>query len=193
MHRLSTRIALVALAGLMAAPPAFAAPNSNTGNTNKPPSGPIDCTLPVNAKLPFCIDLLKNKGPSQGAGMNNGSGPTNGKGPTYGSNPPGPNGNGPNNYKGPKPGSFNWNQQDRSRFHQQFNFGSFGNFSFFFAPNFSISIGVSVPHTYRTHLKLVPRSIYSDYPWFRGYYYFVDKRGDFVIVSPRSYHIVAVL
>jgi hypothetical protein len=83
--------------------------------------------------------------------------------------------------------SFNFSSGDRDQFHQRFrgfNFGSFG------TPTFSISIGGHVPHTYG--LKHVPRSIYAYYPQFRGYLFFVGRRGDLVIVSPNNYRIVAV-
>jgi len=197
MTRLSSRIALIALAGVMAVPPAFAAPNNN--NNNSPPAttgSPIDCSLPINANLKYCMDLLKNKGPM--GGNPNANGPTGQGGPMGqggamgnkgGFNPPGP----PPNYKGPKPNTFHWNQQDRNYFHQRFNFGGFGSFSFFLSPNFSITIGSALPNTYHSHLKRVPYSVYHIYPWFRGYYFFIDRRGDFVIVNPRTFKIVAVL
>jgi len=62
----------------------------------------------------------------------------------------------------------------------------------FAAPGFTVRVGVAVPHSYRD-LRPVPRKIYRAYPQFRGYYYFVSNRGDFVIVSPRSHRVVAVI
>ena len=74
-------------------------------------------------------------------------------------------------------------------FHSKF--GSI-NFGFFGAPNFSITIGGHVPHSYNS-LKPVPRSIYKWYPQYRGYLFFVGKHGNIVIVSPKTYRIVAVI
>ena len=98
-----------------------------------------------------------------------------------------------NGYNGPRNGTFSFNQQDRNFFHQHFRGFNFGNFGFFLTPNFSITIGTNIPSTYHRHLQRVPASIYRYYPWFRGYLFFVDRRGDFVIVSPRNFRIVAVL
>ena len=42
-------------------------------------------------------------------------------------------------------------------------------------------------------VRPVPRSVYKYYPQYRGYLFFVGRHGDFVIVSPRSHRIVAVL
>lgn len=202
MPRLSSRIALLTLVGVLSATPAaFAAPGDNGANNTTGPGSkpPIDCRLPANKNLPYCIDWLK-KHPAptttnqNGAGPNggmNGSGPNgkNGSGPNQTNNAPGPS----NTYKGPKPGTFNFSQQDKSQFHQRFRGLNFGSFSFFLAPNFSITIGANVPSHYHAHLKKVPYSIYKYYPWFRGYYYFIDRKGDFVIVSPTRWRIVAVL
>jgi hypothetical protein len=74
-------------------------------------------------------------------------------------------------------------------FHQRF--GGF-NFGFFGTPTFSINIGTTVPHSYHS-LRPVPRSVYKYYPQYRGYLFFIGRHGDFVIVSPRSHRIVAVL
>lgn len=196
MPTLPSKIALLALAGVMAATPVYAAPSGNNNNSStQPTNGPIDCSLPINARLQYCIDLLKNKGPMNGGQTtNNGGNKGFPQGPN--GNQPGPNGNPnnpPPNYKGPKPGTFNWDQQDRNFFHQRFNFGGFGNFSFFLSPNFSITIGTPLPNLYHSHLRRVPYSVYHVYPWFRGYFFFVDRRGDFVIVSPKTFKIVAVL
>ena len=83
--------------------------------------------------------------------------------------------------------NFNFSSGERDRFHQRFrgfDFGSFG------TPTFSISIGGHVPHSYG--LRHVPRSIYAYYPQFRGYLFFVGRRGDLVIVSPDNYRIVVI-
>jgi hypothetical protein len=198
MQRFSSRIALLTVVGLLSAvPPVFAAPNNNGNNApNNASSGPIDCTLPVNKNNPFCLQQLNgnsNKGPgstnmgSPKGGPNSNNNGGQGQGNTnQGSGPP-------SNSGGPKPGTFNFNQHDRSQFHQRFHGFNFGNFSFFLTPSFSITINTSVPTSYHRHLKTVPSSIYRYYPWFRGYLYFVDHGGDFVIVNPHSFKIVAVL
>lgn len=124
-------------------------------------------------------------GQGQGTGHNQGHQPGTNPNPPAGSPPPPTPGAGPNN--GPSL-SFNFSSGDRSQFHNRFrglNFGTFG------VPGFSISIGTTVPHSYG--LKPVPRTIYKYYPQFRGYLFFVGRHGDFVIVSPRSYRVVAVL
>ena len=203
MSKFSTGIAVLAVVGLATTmTPAFAAPTSNTGGNMRPR---VDCTLyPTD---PRCAQLPGKGGTNDsGNGGQSAQGATGGKG--QGGNGgqvqgdtssgqmatdnggksaqggPGGQGFGP----GPKSGSFNWSRHDRDQFHQRFhgfNFGTFG------TPNFSIHLGVNVPHSYK--LRTVPRSIYKYYPWFRGYLYFVTRGGDFVIVSPRSYRIVAVL
>ena len=85
-------------------------------------------------------------------------------------------------------GGFSFSQHDRDQFHQ--NFGS--DFGTFASPGFTIRLGIGVPQSYHD-LRPVPHKIYRMYPQFRGYLYFVSSRGDFVIVSPRSHRIVAVL
>lgn len=187
MQRLQTKIALLTVVGLISAvPPVFAAPTIPNNNTNHNADA-IDCSLPINVNNPYCLQQQgKNVGPKGPSTTNNT--PTNNNPP-----PPPPPNQGGGNYKGPKPGTFNFNPTDRRMFDQRFHGFGFGNFSFFFSPTFSISVGVSVPSHYRTHLKRVPANVYRYYPWFKGYYFFVDKRGDFVIVSPRNWHIVAVL
>lgn len=207
MNRVSTRIALLTVVGVLSAvPPAFAAPNGMNNNNNTTAgqndanggSQPLNCALPENRHNPLCLQKNYNNGTK-------GSGDTN-----NGSNRPGPNGSSTNNqtnnndhdnrngmwgkgYNGPKSGTFNFNQQDRNFFRQHFRGFNFGNFSFFLSPNFSITIGTNVPNRYHAHLQRVPASIYRYYPWFRGYFFFVDRRGDFVIVNPRNFRIVAVL
>jgi len=182
MSKFSTGIAVLAVVGLATtAVPSFAAPPSNTGGNMRPR---VDCTLyPTD---PRCAQLPNGKG-----GTNNstngaqvqGNNSTSGQMATDNAGK-GPQGFGP----GPKSGSFNWSRHDRDQFHQRFHGFNFGSFA---TPNFSIHLGVNVPHSYK--LRFVPRSIYKYYPWFRGYLYFVTRGGDFVIVSPRSYRIVAVL
>ena len=92
---------------------------------------------------------------------------------------------GPNDHR---QGGFTFSSRDRNQFHQSFGF-SFGGFA---TPGFSINVGVAVPHSYND-LRPVPRKVYRAYPQFRGYLYFVSRRGDFVIVSPRSHRVVAVI
>ena len=224
MPQFSSRIALLAVAGVLAvASPAFAAPNGGGSNpnmnNNSGSSAPIDCTLPANQQLRYCLMLLNknggngsssssyNRGSSSHDNSNDGSNSTDSSSryhnPNDNNNNDNNNGNNDNNngyggnndrnYHGPRSGSFDFSQQDRSQFHQRFHGFNFGNFSFFFTPSFRITIGTTIPHTYRTHLRPVPSSIYRYYPWFRGYFYFTDRAGDFVIVSPSNFHIIAVL
>ena len=109
--------------------------------------------------------------------------PSNGKGPF----------NGPSDAHNDQPsfganGFFNFSPRQHDDFHQRFR--SF-NFGFFPLPGFSITLGTPVPHHYG--LRRVPYGIYHYYPQFRGYLFFVTRNGDIVIVSPRSYRIVAIL
>ena len=194
MPRLTSRIALLAVAGILSAAPALAAPMASSSSSNGGNNGgtALDCSLPQNQNSPYCVQLKgrnsQSSGPMVTGGPNGGSGPNNGpnnKGPNGGSNQ--------NNSGGPPNGSFNFNQHDRDQFHQRFRGFNFGNFGFFASPSFSITIGTPLPHSYQTHLRPVPYSIYRYYPWFRGYLYFVDSHGDFVIVDAHRFHIVAVL
>jgi hypothetical protein len=138
------------------------------------------CADPANAKDPRCMPAAGNNNPGRGPGANGGNG-----GP-----PPPPNGGPPPMANGfpPPPNGFDFSRRDRDAFHQRFHGFNFG---FFPAPGFSITLGVHVPRSYS--LKHVPRSIYRYYPQFRGYLFFVTRNGSIVIVSPRSYRIVAVL
>jgi hypothetical protein len=218
MIQLSTRIALLAFVGMLsAAPAAFAAPmnNNNTSAGQNDANGgsqAINCALPENKLNPLCTQkhiFNGTHGPNGGGNNGNnttttnttGNTTTNTTGSTTTNTTGNSNTNSSNNtggmfgngYNGPRQGTFNFNQQDRSFFHRHFNGFSFGNFGFFGAPSFSITIGTGVPSTYHRHLRPVPSSVYRYYPWFRGYLFFVDRRGDFVIVSPRNFRIVAVL
>jgi hypothetical protein len=211
MQNFSNRIAVVAFIGVMTAiTPVLAAPNTSGGNSRTR----IDCSLPENANLDFCLNLgkgglsnhpgtpdggdsLGTNGSRSGANddgsssgtVGNNNGPYGDSGKFQGPSGGGPgNSSGPGFGQGPRSGTFNWSRHDRDQFHQRF--GGF-NFGFFATPNFSIQLGVHVPHSFK--LRPVPRSIYRAYPWFRGYLYFIDRRGDFVIVSPRTYRIIAVL
>ena len=185
MNRLSKRIALLTVVGVFSAMPAFAAPPNSSStqpgqdDANKSTSA-VDCSLPQNKLLDAC----KNYHPFKGSNGPNGNGPGNN---TTTNNMFG------NGYNGPRQGTFNFNQQDRNFFHQHFRGFNFGNFGFFGAPTFSITIGSNIPFRYHSHLRRVPANIYRYYPWFRGYFFFVDARGDFVIVNPRNFRIVAVL
>ena len=197
MHQLSRKIALIAVAAaVMATTPVLAAPPNGPG----PGPGPrIDCSDPANANNPFCMPNGgrngrhdHNNGPGNGPGNWSGNGPGNGPG-NGGPPPPPPNGNPPpspppQGGMGPPPSGFHWSQRDRDQFHRQFRGFNFG---FFGVPGFSIQLGVRVPHSY--DLRPVPRSIYRDYPQFRGYLFFVTRHGDLVIVSPKSYRIIAII
>jgi hypothetical protein len=202
MHSLSTRIALLALVGTMSVvPAAFAAPNYSSSqqpgqnDANKSTTA-IDCSLPANKYKPECKPQTYNRtrGPNVSTPGSNTTTTNSTTNTTTTNNSSSTNssmfGNG---YNGPRRGTFDFNQQDRSFFHQHFRGSNFGDFGFFLSPNFSISIGINVPHAYQRHLRPVPSSIYRYYPWFRGYLFFIDRRGDFVIVSPRNFRIVAVL
>jgi hypothetical protein len=218
MHKLSTRIALLAVVGSMTAiTPVLAAPQSHGPGT----PGGIDCSLAQNAKNPFCLqgpghgrsksrpggDSSNHQGDNNGPGSsnassappsaNNDNNDTNNdhRGPPNGQNngdyhSPGHSNNDNNGGmdRGPRPGSFDFSRHDRDQFHQRFHGFNFG---FFPAPGFSIHIGTSVPRSYG--LRPVPSGIYRYYPWFRGYLFFVTRGGDIVIVSPRSHRIVGII
>lgn len=184
MTRLTSRIALLAVAGILAATPVVAAPSSSSSASATPNDvnggNGVDCSLIQNQSLQYCIDL-RNKMKLGTYGSSNGNGPNkNNMGP-----PPG--------YKGPPSGTFNFSTQDRGYFDQRFHGYNFGDFGFFATLPFSIAIGTLLPTPYHTHLRPVPYHVYHYYPWFRGYLYFIDRRGDFVIVDPHRFRIVAVL
>ena len=122
----------------------------------------------------FCADPMHKNLPGCMPGNTHNSPPP----PPPGGNPPPPMGG---NGHGPGPGGMGFHQRFGG-----FNFGTFG------VPGFSITIGGQVPHSYNS-LRPVPRSVYKFYPQYRGYLFFVGRHGDFVIVSPRSHRIVAVL
>ena len=169
MHKVTTGIALLAFAtALTAAAPAIAAPTIQFGFTQ---NNGIDCALPENVDDPYCLQDSRHRRPhGSDGGWNNDNGPDGGRmGMAY-------------------PQGFGFSSQDRHRFHQDFGV-SFGSFA---APGFSIRVGVAVPHAYHD-LRPVPRKIYRTYPQFRGYLYFVSNRGDFIIVSPRSHRVVAMI
>jgi len=98
------------------------------------------------------------------------------------------NDNGPSFDRGNDNGpSFN-----RGRDHRSFrDFRRTYDFPRFARPFFDVRPGVVVPRHFR--LRPVPREIAFFYPQYRGYLYFVTSQDDVVIVSPRSYRIVAIL
>jgi len=174
MHTLSKVALLAVVAGLTTVPSVMAAPPMSQQQ--------MAAFCQTHPQDPQC-NLSGGQG--QGTGHNQGHQPGTTPNPPAGSPPPPTPGAGPNNGSSL---SFNFSSGDRSQFHSRFrglNFGTFG------VPGFSISIGTTVPHSYG--LKPVPRTIYKYYPQFRGYLFFVGRHGDFVIVSPRSYRVVAVL
>jgi hypothetical protein len=212
MNKLSSRIALLTLVGaLTAVAPAFAAPPM--GGNGGPAPG-VDCHDPANANNPLCLKFHKpGKGPGQGNGQGSAQGMGNGAGmdnsqnlghkppPGNGDNPPPVNNNPPPKgspgmgmggpppgFHPPPPGTFNFGQRDRDQFHLMFRGFQFG---FFPAPDFELRVGAHVPRFF--HLQPVPRSIYRYYPWFRGYLFFQTRDGDIVIVSRRTYRIVAII
>lgn len=173
MPKLPNLTLLAVASGLLLCAPAIAAPAA-PGNGGPNAKGPaVDCALPENANSPYCLQLKKTNpnNPAHGtAGGNSLSNAT-----TSGKGSGGP-------------GGFTFSQHDRDQFHRDmrgFNFGVFA------TPNFSIRLGITVPHSYK--LRHVPYRIYHRYPQFRGYLFFVARNGDVVIVSPRSFRIVAVL
>jgi|GEM_PF-3184912 len=212
MHKLTTPLALVAMAAALASVSPALAQNNSVPKTG------IDCKLPVNATNPACLPTKggrhdTHRGGQTGSGSNSHNGSANDQqspgnasdsshvGPLSNNHDSGGNNNnnhsnsnnndhnfngGPNH--GPQNGSFNWSRHDRDQFHQRFRGFNFG---FFGVPNFSIHIGTAVPRSF--NLRPVPRAIYRDYPWFRGYLFFVTRGGDIVIVSPRSHRIVGII
>ena len=116
------------------------------------------------------------RGPSNGTGHNDNNNNNNNNNNAN---------NGPSNGPG---GFFNFSPQQHDQFRQRFRSFNFGTFAL---PGFSITLGTPVPHHYR--LRPVPYSIYHYYPQFRGYLFFATRDGDIVIVSPRTYRIVAII
>ena len=208
MTKISSCFALVVAAGVLFASPAFAAPYGFGSGGNNGSSTALDCTLQVNIDNPLCAppndtnhrhrtDGRRKRRRQPGQPVNDNNGPNSNNGPTGNWDQNGNDGqNGDRNRSydgGPSYGTFNFGQHDRRDFDQRFRGYNFGDFGFFAAPSFTITIGTPLPYSYHRHLRPVPWTVYHYYPWFRGYLYFVDRRGDFVIVSPRSYRIVAVL
>ena len=190
MPKLTTQLAMLVFAGTLAAiSPALAAPTMGAGTHPA-----IDCTLTANANDPFCVAQAgHNNRPGNNNGNNNNGANNNGGNNNAGNNQNGGSGQGQNNSGGQgfnhpdSNGFFNFGQHDRDQFHQTFHGFNFGVFA---TPNFSINLGVRVPHAY--NLRPVPRSIYRQYPQFRGDLYFVTH-GTVVIVSPSSHKIVALI
>jgi hypothetical protein len=207
MHKLILPLTFATMAAaLISVSPALA---QNHPNRN-PPMG-IDCSLPENANNPACLPANgksndhrdrdhghsndNDNNNSSGSGGNAGSGNSSNDNSHQGDNNNDHHGDNNDHHDnnggmdhGPQNGSFNWSRHDRDHFHQQFHGFNFG---FFGVPNFSIHIGTAVPRSF--DLRPVPRSIYRDYPWFRGYLFFVTRGGDIVIVSPRSHRIVGII
>ena len=210
MHNLSSRLALVAVLGAITAiSPALAAP------ANGPHHPSVDGSIaPTDSSCPrqpgdrgkgrhSNANSNDNGGGGNGDNFNGGAPMDNAQqddgqqnladhqhrgGTDNGRNGNWQNDNGPPQQGNNGQGMGNWSHRDRDQFHQRF--GNF-NFGFFAAPTFSIQLGVRIPHSY--DLRPVPRSIYRSYPEFRGYLFFETRRGDFVIVSPRTYRVVAII
>ena len=189
MTKFTTGLTLLALSATLAvASPALAAPSMGMPFASGG-HGRVDCRLPQNANDAACVTALgqpqqqpqgDGKG-SQGNWNHDGRGSNGGQASAGGQ----PGMGGPN---GHRQGGFSFSSGDRNQFHQSFGF-SFGGFA---TPGFSVNVGVAVPRSYND-LRPVPRKVYRAYPQFRGYLYFVSRRGDFVIVSPHSHRVVAVI
>jgi hypothetical protein len=198
MRKFATHFALLALAGTMAAP-AFAAPPSGPGGSGG--RSAINCSDPAMAKSPAC--QRKGKPGARGPGMRGpGMQPTTpGRGnapspmqhnpPPSASKPPAPStmqrppppSPGPSHmrpgHKGP-PAGF-------QTFRHSFRFPHFA------PPPFRAREGFVVPRSYHRSLRPLPRSFFGFYPMYRGYLFFMTPGGDIVVVSPRTYRIVAIL
>ena len=203
MRTFSTRLAVLTLLGAMTGlSPTQAAPqNMGPGN-----GAGLDCSLPDNANDPTCLQAKPPSQPGPGKGNVPYTPPGGSGAPGPGTNQPGPTPGGRGAPPQPQQqqqqqqqqmgqrqgggggGGFNFSRSDRNSFHQRFRGFNFG---FFPAPSFSVNLGVVVPRNFG--LRPVPRSIYRFYPQFRGYLFFVTRRGDVVIVSRRTYRIVAVI
>jgi hypothetical protein len=66
-------------------------------------------------------------------------------------------------------------------------------FPHFAPPPFRAREGFVVPRSYHRWLRPLPRAFFGFYPMYRGYLFFVTPSGDIVIVSPRTFRIVAIL
>jgi hypothetical protein len=205
MRKIAIHFALLALAGTMAAP-AFAAPPAGPAGSSD--RSAVDCNDPAMAKSPAC--LRKGKPGMRGQEMRGqgmqpmsprtGNPPTpmqhnapmsteNGASPMQRNAPPSsskqvaPNRMAPSQmeraHKGP-PAGF---QAFRRSFH----------FPHFAPPPFRAREGFVVPRSYHRWLRPLPRAFFGFYPMYRGYLFFVTPSGDIVIVSPRTFRIVAIL
>lgn len=203
MRKIATHFALLALAGTMAVP-AFAAPPGGQGGSGTPGNQQaIDCTDPAMAKLPVCQN--KGKPGTRRPGM---------RGPgvqpvTPGANPPSPMQQKPppmqqkpppppsmQRNPPPPPGSMgpshvrpghNGPPAGFEPFRRSFRFPHFA------PPPFRAREGFVVPRNYHRWLRPLPRAFFGFYPMYRGYLFFVTPSGAIVIVSPRTFRIVAIL
>jgi hypothetical protein len=188
MKKFATHFALLALAGTMAAPAFAAAPSGPSGSGG---GKTIDCTDPAMAKLPACQHKGKPgmRGPAMGGPGMKPMAPGGKPPPPMHHKPPPPPGHmapGPMapghmqpGHKGPPPGF--------DAFRHSFHFPHFA------PPPFHAREGFVVPRSYHHSLRPLPRSFFGFYPMYRGYLFFVTPSGDIVIVSPRTFRIVAIL
>ena len=66
-------------------------------------------------------------------------------------------------------------------------------FPHFAPPPFRARPGFIIPHGYQHWLRPLPPEFFGYYPMYRGYLFFVTPDGQIVIVSPRTFRIIAIL
>jgi hypothetical protein len=190
MKRLATHIALLVFAGaLSAGAPALAAPPAGGGNSS---GTALNCNDPAMAKLPACL----SKGKPGTRYTRPGSGT--GNSPMLGQKPPPPSPGrmsprpGPKGPPGPPPGP----RMGPGHMGPPPGFQSFRHsfrFPQFAPPSFSVRPNIVVPRSYHRRLRPLPPQFFGYYPMYRGYLFFVTPGGQIVIVSPRTFRIIAIL
>ena len=139
MHRLSTGLSLLVIAGMIASP-AFAALPIGTPFKGR---APLDCILQANLNDPYCLQLIQ-KGPQHKSHGQNGQ-----NGGQNGGDQNQPQGN-----VGQPQVGFGFSQNDRDQCHQSFG-SDFGTFA---TPGFTIPLGIGVPRATATFARSLATS-----------------------------------
>ena len=95
---------------------------------------------------------------------------------------------GPDMHNGPQGPGGMMMPPDRDQFRRHFRDFHFSPFP---RPDFAIRPGMVVPRHYA--LRPLPRALFRNYPFYRGFLFFMTRDGSIVIVNPRTYRIVAII
>jgi hypothetical protein len=66
-------------------------------------------------------------------------------------------------------------------------------FPHFAPPPFAPRQGFMIPRSYHHWLRPLPPEFFGYYPMYRGFLFFETPDGQIVVVSPRSFRIVAII